>query len=1109
MSRFFIRRPIFATVIALVITLAGSLALVSLPIAQYPQITPPTVRVAAFYPGADAEVVAESVGAPLEEEVNGVEGMIYMSSTSANDGSYSLTVSFEVGTDPELAAIRVQNRVARAEASLPTEVVAQGVTTIKQSPTILLVANVYSPDESLDSLFLSNYASLRIVDELERVDGVGDVTLAGAGTYAMRVWLDPGLMSSRGLTAGDVRAALAEQNVQVAAGALGQPPAPMGIERQLSMTALGRLDEPEQFEEIVIRTAADGGLVRLGDVGRVELGARSYTTLSRLDGVPATSLLVYQLPGSNALDVRDRVVDRLEELSTSFPEGLASSIAYDTTLFVEAAISEVVKTLLIAATLVFLTILVFLQDLRATLVPAVAIPVSLVGTFTVMAGLGFSINLLTLFGLVLAIGIVVDDAIIVVENVKRKLSEGAESPRKAAEEAMDEVSGPIVATTLVLLAVFVPVAFMGGIRGALYEQFALTIAVSTVFSSVVALSLSPALSALFLRPDTGAKGPFGRAFDAFYQPLARMYLRIVGLLARRLLILAVLFVMLLGGAWLSLERLPTSFLPQEDQGVVIVAGQLPPAASLERTEALSRRVSELASSIPGVERSVEIVGLSLLDEATTSNAFTIFLPLDPWATRLPEGQTADAIVGQLFGGFMDMPEGLVFAFTPPPIQGLGFTSGFTLELQDRADLGPAELGRAVDVLVAASAERPELRSLRATYQANVPRIFADVDREKVKQLELDLGSVFGALQTYLGSSYVNDFELFGRTYPVYVQAEAGARMLPEDVGRLEVRASDGTLVPLASLARLEEIVGPQIVKRFNQFPSTQISGEAAPGYSSGESMAAIAELIDGRLGQGFGRAWSGTSYQEQRTTGAIGATLALAVVFVFLVLAAQYESWAAPLAVILAVPFGVLGASVGLTLRGMSNDVYAQIGLVLLTALASKNAILIVELAGELRRRGHGALDAALEAARLRLRPILMTSLAFVLGMAPLLVATGAGAASRQSLGTTVFSGMLAATFLTAAFVPAFSRIAFRRAPTDAGKGIENGRTGSDTAEPTRAAADGRQPGEDRPRPDEDPASADRRREISQGEELSGEEDRSPASRREPRPRGSDPEAES
>ena len=1026
MSRFFIRRPIFATVVALLITLSGLLALAALPVAQYPEITPPTVRVSAVYPGADAEVVARSVGAPLEAVVNGVEDMIYMSSTSSNDGTYSLTVSFAVGTDPELAAIRVQNRVSQAESSLPAEVVAQGVVTSKQSPTILVVVNLYSPDGTHDELFLSNFASLQVVDELQRVDGVGGVTVFGAGTFAMRVWLDPSLMRARGLTAADVRAALAEQNVQVAAGALGQPPTPSGVERQLSLTALGRLDDPEQFAQVVVRSTEAGGLVHLGDVARIELGARSYSTRARLNGSPATSLLIYQLPGSNALEVRDRLAQRLEELAQTFPPGLEQTISYDTTLFVEAAIEEVAVTLFIAAALVFLTILIFLQDLRATLIPAVAIPVSLIGTFTVMAGLGFSINLLTLFGLVLAIGIVVDDAIVVVENVKRKLTEGAPSARAAAEEAMEEVGGPIVATTLVLLAVFVPVAFMDGIRGALYEQFALTIAVSTVFSSVVALSLAPALSALLLRPET-QPGRFGRLFDAVYSPFANVYLRLVGVLARRLVITAVLFAVLGAAAWFGIRGLPTSFLPQEDRGVAFIAGQLPPAASLERTDRLSSRAMEHARSIPGVDRTVEVVGLSLLDGTNTSNSFTIFAPFKPWSERQGPGQSASGIVGQLFGGFMGMPEGLIFAFTPPPIQGLGNASGFTLELQDRADLGPVELGRAVGALATAVNEAPEIASLRVTYQANVPRIFADVDREKVKQLGLELDAVFGTLQTYLGSAYVNDFDLFGRTYPVYVQAEADARMDVRDVGRLEVRAADGTLVPLASLVRLEETVGPQVVKRFNQYTSVQVSGEAAPGHSSGQAMAAIAEIIDTRLGQGFGRAWSGTSYQEQEATGTIGTTLALSVVFVFLVLAAQYESWSAPLAIVLAIPFGVLGAAAGLMLRAMPNDVYTQIGLVLLIGLASKNAILIVEFARELRRQGVSALDAAVEAARLRLRPILMTSLAFVLGMAPLLVATGAGAASRRALGTTVFGGMIAATFLTALFVPAFARLAFAR----------------------------------------------------------------------------------
>ncbi len=1045
-SKFFIERPIFASVISIVIVIAGVVSFGALPVAQYPEITPPTVSVSAVYPGANAQVVAETVAAPIEQQVNGVENMIYMSSTSASDGSYNLTVSFEVGTNLDMAQVLVQNRVSLAEPSLPEEVVRQGINTKKKSTNILLLASLFSPDGRFDELYLVNYATLRLRDVLSRIQGVGEVIIFPASDYAMRIWLEPRQLKSRSLTTEDVLAALREQNVQVAAGQIGQPPAPTGQNFQYSVNVLGRLSDIEQFEEIIVKTAEGGRITRLKDVARIELGGRTYSITSSKSGTPSASLLVYQLPGANALAVAQEVKAALKGLSAAFPEGLTYEIPYDTTIFVETSIKEVYVTLFQAALLVFLVLFIFLQDWRATVVPAVTIPVSLVGTLAVMLAMGFSLNMLTLFGLVLAIGIVVDDAIVVVESTAYHIERG-KTPREAAVQAMSEVSGPVVATTLVLLAVFVPAAFLPGITGQLYRQFALTIAISTIFSSINALTMSPALAALLLRPPKEKKNAFFRGFDALFQKTENGYLAVAKTLTRRTAIVMLLYLVLLGVTGWRFALLPTGFLPTEDQGYLIANVQLPDAASQERTDAVLKRIDGILEKTAGVKDWVSLGGYSVIDGTNASNAATIFITMTPWDERSDPSLRQEAIMGAIQAQLFQIQEAIAFVFTPPAIPGLGVAGGFQMQLQDRADVGLPELQKMVDEILQDGNAQAGLAGLNSTFRADVPQIFAEVDRTQAKTLGVPLTSVFNTMQAYLGSAYVNDFNKFGRTWQVQVQADHQFRNKPEDIRQLDVRDAMGNMVPLGTLISVDQVLGPQTIQRYNLYPSASITGGAAPGFSSGQALDLMAQLAENKLPPSMGYEWTGMSYQEKKVGSEAILVFALAIVLVFLVLAAQYESWTSPSAVILVVPLAVLGTVIALMMRGMDNNVYTQIGIVLLIALASKNAILIVEFASEQRAKGLGIVEAAVEASKLRFRPILMTSISSITGFMPLVVASGAGAASRQAIGLAVVGGMAAATIMSLLFTPVFYVVMQRLSEFRKKPALSGGASRSGTAE--------------------------------------------------------------
>ena len=1017
-SRFFIDRPIFANVIAILTVLFGLVTFGRLPVEQYPSIVPPTVQVQTSYPGANAQVLADTVAAPIEEQVNGVEGMLYMQSTSASDGSYSLVVTFEVGTNLDTAQVLVQNRVAAAEPLLPDEVQQQGVTVRKQSTNIILFASLTSPDKRFDSLYLSNYATLHIRDQLLRIDGVGDARVFGAGNYSMRIWLDPLRLRARALTSQDVIAAIREQNVQVAAGQLGQPPSPKGQDFQLTVNTLGRLSDVEQFESIIVKSEGTR-VTRIRDVAKVELGAQTYNVFFQRSGSPAAGVAVFQLPGANALEVADRVRETMERLKQSFPDGVEYAIPFDTTLFVRQAIHEVYWTLFEAGVLVLLVILVFLQDWRAVLVPATTVPVTIVGAFAGMAAFGFTINLLTLFGLVLAIGIVVDDAIVVVENAAHHIEEGM-TPRDATIKAMEEVTGPVIAITAVLLAVFLPTAFFGGITGQLYRQFALTIAATAVISAINALTLKPVQCAAWLRPAQGEGNRFSKFFNRGYDRAEAAYVGVVAWMVGRPGTMMAVFAGMLALTLFAYRALPTSFLPVEDQGYVIAGVQLPDAASIERTSKVVEKVNEVLGKVPGVEGWNAVGGNSIRDGATTSNAATFYVTLEDWAERDDHERSLDGILENIRHGLGQLQEAEGFAFPPPAIRGLGVGGGFEMRLQDRGGAGPAALEAMVQEILHDGSSQSGLKELNSSFRANVPQLFADVDRTKAKTLGVPLSSVFGTLQSFLGSAYVNDFNLFGRTYQVRVQAEPKFRQTPHDVGLLEVRNERGEMVPLGTLVDVRSAVGPQILTRYNLYPAAGINGEAAPGYSSGQALALMEQMAAAKLPPSMAIAWTGISYQEKQASGGEWLIFALAVLLVFLVLAAQYESWTNPLAVILVVPLALLGTVVIVAIRGMDNNVYTQIGVVLLIALSSKNAILIVEFARELRKRGRSVTEAAVEASRLRFRPILMTSFAFILGVYPLVVAHGAGASSRRALGTAVFGGMLTSTFLAVLFVPVF-----------------------------------------------------------------------------------------
>ncbi len=1019
-SRFFIDRPIFAAVVSIITIMVGLVAFQSLPVAQYPEIAPPTIQVRAIYPGANADVLADTVAQPIEEQVNGVEKMLYMSSTSNNNGEYTLDVTFEIGTDLNTAQVMLQNRVAQAEAMLPEEVQRMGIIVEKRSSTALLFTSLTSPDGRYDALFLTNYVYLNVRDELIRLEGVGSLGIFGASEYSMRIWLDPGRIKARGLTTSDVIAAIREQNVQVAAGQIGQMPAKDNQNFQFAVNVRGRLKEAAQFEDIILRNQPDGRTLRLKDVARVELGARTYTMSSMTGGKESATIAVYMQPGANALQVAERVRKRMAELSENFPEGLAYEIPFDTTPFVEASIDEVLETIFIAVALVIIVILVFLQNWRAVLIPVATIPVSLIGTFAVMAALGISINMLSLFGIVLVIGIVVDDAIVVVENVTRNIDESGMNPRDATVRAMQEVTGPIVATTLVLLAVFIPTAFLGGITGQLYRQFALTIATATVFSSINALTLSPALSAILLRPTSERKNPFARGFNLVFTRMQTLYGIFVSGLIRRSFIMLILFSGLVGATYYGFTRQPEGFIPIEDQGWAVIAIQLPDAASLDRTQKVVDTVNQRLSVMPGMENSVSVTGFSLMDNALTSNGAAIWVVFDPWEERRANNLNLDAMIEQMWVAFSDIKEAMVMSFPPPPIMGLGNAGGFELKIQDRGRLGLDTLQNKTFEMMMAANENEHLSQVFSAFRANIRQLTADVDRTQTKSLGIPLSDVFETLQANLGSVYVNDFNQFGRNYQVRVQADAEFRSAPDDIHSLEVRNNRGEMVPLGTLIELSDSVGPQIINRYNMYPSATLNGQKSPSISSGQAMEIMETLADETLTDGIGYEWTGMMFQEKASQGQAVVVFALAILFIYLVLCAQYESWSLPLTVLFAVPLAVLGTVIAVAVRGMDINVYTQIGIVLLIALSCKTAILISEFARASRESGKSIFDSAYTAATLRFRPILMTATTFILGVFPLVIATGAGSAGRQALGTAVFSGMISATLLLIFFVPSF-----------------------------------------------------------------------------------------
>ena len=1045
LSKFFIEHPIFSSVISIVIVIAGLVSVAALPVAQFPEVVPPTVEVKATYPGANASVVAETVAAPIEQEVIGVENMIYMSSVSASDGSYTLTVTFEVGTDLDMANILVQNRVTLAEPKLPEEARRQGVNTKKKSSNIILIASLSSPDDRYDELYMDNYATLNMKDTLSRIPGVGDIGIYPGSDYSMRIWLDPEQLDSRNLTTAEVIAAIREQNVQVAAGQIGQPPAPAGQNFQYTVNVLGRLSDIEQFEDIVIKTGEGGRITRLRDVARVELGAKVYDITSRLNGAPSASIAVYQLPGSNALDVSRQVRAALDEMSTFFPQGLEVSVPYDTTMFVNASIKQVYITLIEAALLVSLVLFLFLQDWRATLIPAVTIPVSLIGTLAVMLAMGFSLNMLTLFALVLAIGIVVDDAIVVVEATVAHMERGLDR-KAAAIKAMSEVSGPVVATTLVLLAVFVPAAFMPGITGQLYRQFALTIAVATVFSSINALTMSPALAALVLRLPPEKKNAFFRGFDKLFSRTENGYTNMTKSLVRRTGLMLLLAAGLAGYTGWQFTQLPTGFLPTEDQGYLLVHVQLPDAASQERTSEVLDQIDEVVAGTEGVADWVIFGGYNLIDGTASSNTAIVFVTLTPWEERKDPSLKQEVILAKLQGQFQTIQESIIYAFLPPAINGLGVAGGFQFQLEDRGGIGLEELNVMLEEIIQDGEAQSGMTGLNSTFRIDVPQLFAEVDRTKAKTLGIPLDEVFGTLQTYLGSAYVNDFNKFGRTWQVKAQADNRYRIKPEDIRRLEVRNDKGEMVPLGTLIDVEQTVGPQTILRYNLYPTASITGSAAPGFSSGQALNLMEQLASEKLPTSMGFEWTGMSFQEKQVGSEAIFIFSLAIVLVFLVLSAQYESWSSPAAVIMVVPLAVLGTVVAVMMKGSDNNVYTQIGITLLIALASKNAILIVEFAMAEQAKGKSIIDAAVDAAKLRFRPILMTAISSIAGFMPLVVAAGAGAASQQAIGTAVVGGMIAATVMSVTFTPAFYVVMKRL-------GKRGNESKKDTAVPTSGEA--------------------------------------------------------
>lgn len=1027
--QFFIDRPIFAAVLSIVIMIIGGIAYNTLPVSQYPEIAPPTIQVTAAYPGASPDVLADTVATPIEQEINGVEDMLYMTSSSTSNGAVQITITFEQGTDIDQAQVLVQNRVARAEPKLPEIVRRTGVVTQKASPDLLLVAHLISDDDNLSQLFIGNFAFLRVRDELLRLDGVGSVTVFGASEYSMRVWLDPQKLAARDLTAGDVLDALGEQNVQVAAGTIGQQPMDNDTAFEMNVLAQGRLKTEAEFGDIIVKTGSEGQVVRLADVARLELGSQEYARESFLDGKPAIGIGISQRPGSNALATAEAVQSTLKRLEKDFPAGLSTTIVYNPTVFVSESINSVLHTLFEAVILVVIVVLVFLQNWRASLIPLLAIPVSLIGALAVMAALGFSLNNLTLFGMVLAIGIVVDDAIVVVEGVERHLHEGL-GPKEATRKAMHEVSSALVSIALVLSAVFIPTAFITGISGQFYQQFAITIAAATIISAFVSLTLSPALCAILLRSPKAKKDWFQRGIDSvlgwFFRGFNRVFGRLSdgygGLIRRVTRVVAVMLVLYLGliglGA-LGFKKTPGGFIPQQDQGYLILSTQLPNAASISRTREVVKSAAAAAREIDGVAHTVEIAGFSGATRAMAPNAGAVFIILDPHHDRAKRGRSAEAISADIQRAVGSISEAMNVVIQPPPVQGIGTGGGFKFMLQTRAGASYDELQKVTGELVGKLNQDPRIGRAFSTFQATTPQFYADINRTKAKMLNVPMSNIFQTLQVFLGSSYVNDFNQFGRTYRVIAQAEQKYRDDASDVRLLNTRSATGSLVPLGSLVEMKRVTGPDRVVRHNLYPSAEISGQTAPGISTGEGLA-IVEQLARDLPAGYDFEWVDIAYQERAAGNTAAIVFALAVVFVFLLLAAQYESWGLPMAVILIVPMCLFGAIAGVLLRGMDNNILTQIGFVVLIGLAAKNAILIVEFARQIEDEGKDRFAAAVEACRLRLRPILMTSFAFILGVLPLVIARGPGAEMRQALGTAVFAGMLGVTFFGLVFTPVF-----------------------------------------------------------------------------------------